>query len=270
MKKDKSQCIDRVEVADEKRNRERRTKNDKFHRILRWWPLPVYIILVIVLIIFIKSGDEDDLYKASYTDTTDKIMVGDTCYVLLSKEEQDSYIGSFVSDKLNAIQKDKVASIRSYLLYVSVFFSVEGDPEMDYLMDGKNTIYIKEELLQDAKSYYADSSNIEKYKMTGKKKDLDTMNELSDEQMEMLNNLSGEEVIIKDQMVTENYETRREIFGFYDNGIMYQAVMELFIYNNEIYKTTMIIDGDDNQGVTVIRGIKLPEEYQKEFMDIWN
>ena len=163
-----------------------------------------------------------------------------------------------------------MASIRSYLLYVSVFFSVEGDENMDYLMDGKNTIYIKEELFEDAKAYYADEANISEYRMTAKKKDLETMNTLTDEQVEILEGLTGEEVVIKDQIITENYETRREIFAFYDNGIAYQAVMELFIYNNEVYKTTMMIDGDDNKGVTVLRGIKLPEEYQQEFLDIWN
>ena len=270
MKEDKNQLNDRVEVAEEKRNRDKRTKNGKWHRILRWWPLPACLLLMVVTLIFIKSGDEDDLYKASYTDTTDEVMVGDTLYVMLSKEDVNSYIGSFVSDKLNMVQKDKVASIRSYLLYVSVFFSVEGDENMDYLMDGKNTIYIKEELFEDAKAYYADEANISEYRMTAKKKDLETMNTLTDEQVEILEGLTGEEVVIKDQIITENYETRREIFAFYDNGIAYQAVMELFIYNNEVYKTTMMIDGDDNKGVTVLRGIKLPEEYQQEFLDIWN
>lgn len=269
MKKNDNQVIDRAEVEEEKRNRDKRTKQGKIHKILRWWPLPVYLILVVVLIFFIRSGDEDDLYKASYTDSTEKIMVGDTCYVMLSKEDSESYIGSFVSDKLNAVQKDKVASIRSYLLYVSVFFSVEGDENMDYLMDGKKTIYVKEDLYDETTAYYDDETNISSYKMTAKKKDLDTMNELSREQIEMIWNLEGDEVIIKDKIITEDYETRREIFAFYDNGIMYKAVEELFIYNNEIYKTTEMIDGDDNKGVTVLKGIKLPKQYQQEFLDMW-
>lgn len=270
MKEEKNQSISRVEIAEEKRNKNKRTKDGKLHKLLRWWPVPIYIILVIVLIIFIKGGDEDDLYKAKYNGSTDKLLLGDTEYTLLSKEEQDSYIGSFVSDKLNAVKKDKVASMRSYLLYVGVYFSVEGDDNLDYLIDGKNNIFVKSELLEDAEKYFADTSNISEYKMTAKLKDLETMNTLTDEQMEMLRNLSGEEVIVKDITVTENYETRREIYGFYDDGIFYKAAMELFLYNNEVYKTTMMIDGDDNEGVSVLRGIKLPEEYQEAFKAIWD
>ncbi len=270
MKKDKNRSVSRGEIADEKRNKNKRTKDGKLHKLLRWWPVPVYIILVIVLIFFIKGGDENDLYKAKYNGSTEKILLGDTEYTLLSKEEQDSYIGSFVSDKLNAVKKDKVASMRSYLLYVGVYFSVEGDDDLNYLIDGKNNIFVKSEMYEEAKKYFADSANISEYKMTAKLKDLETMNTLTDKQVDMLSGLSGEEVIVKDVIVTENYETRREIYGFFDDGIFYKAYMELFLYNNEVYKTTMMIDGDDNEGVSVLRGIKLPEEYQEEFKAIWD
>lgn len=270
MKEKRNSSISRAEVAQEKQNKDKRTKNGKLHSLLRWWPVPVYILLVVVLIIFIKGGDENDLYKAKYNGSTDRILLGDTEYTLLSEEEQDSYIGSFVSDKLNAVKKDKVASMRSYLLYVGVYFSAEGDDNLDYLIDGKNNIFVKSELYEGAEKYFADSSNISEYKMTAKLKDLETMNTLTDEQMNMLRELSGEEIIVKDITVTENYETRREIYGFYDDGIFYKACMELFLYNNEVYKTTMMIDGNDNEGVSVLRGIKLPKEYQDEFKAIWD
>jgi hypothetical protein len=50
---------------------------------------------------------------------------------------------------------------------------------------------------------------------------------------------------------------------------MYRAVKELFKYNNEIYLTTYYVDADDNNGTTVIKGIKLPEEYQSSFKEYW-
>lgn len=271
MDREQNRLSDGTEAAGERGKAVKKDKKDgKLYRLLKWWPLPVYLLLVAAVIFFIRSGDEDDLYKAHYKDGAETVTVGETDYTVLSKEDSESYIGSFVSDKLNAVQKDKVASVRSYLLYVSVFFSVEGDENMDYLMDGKKTIYVKADRLEAAKEYFADSSNISEYKMTSKLKDLDTMNILSAEQIEMIFSLTGQDTVVKDITVTENFETRREIYGFYDDGIFYKAVAELFLYGGEVYKTTMMIDGDDNEGVSVLRGIRLPEEYQKAFLDIWN
>ncbi len=242
----------------------------KFRRLIKWWPLPAYLLLVVLMILFIMSGDKDDLYDAHYKEGTNVVSVGGTDYTILSKEQEDSYIGSFVSDKLNAVKGDKIASVRSYLLYVSVFFEIKGDPEHDYLLDGKNTVYVKKDMLEEAKGYFSDDSHINEYRMTAKLKDLDTMNVLTKEQTDMLFKLSGDEILVDDVLITENYETRREIYGFYDDGLFYKAVMELFKYNNEIYKTTMMIDGDDNQGKSVLKGIKLPDEYQQQFLSIWN
>jgi 3-methyladenine DNA glycosylase AlkC len=248
---------------------EKKAETSKIKKLLRWWPLPVYIIGVIVLILFIKSGDEEDLYKAHMKKGTETVTIGDYDYTVLSKEDEDSYIGSSVSDKLNAVKKDKIASLRSYLLYVSVFYSIEGDEEFDYVMDGKNTIYVKSELLSQAQAYYNDYTNINSFKITTTAKDYESMKEVSSDVYEMLDELSGDEVLIKDKSVTENYENRREIYGFYDNGLMYRAVKELFKYNNEIYLTTYYVDADDNNGTTVIKGIKLPEEYQSSFKEYW-
>lgn len=243
---------------------------DKLRLVLKWWPLPAYLLLVIGMFFFIKSGDEKDLYEAHFKEGAEVVTVGDTDYVIFSKEDKESFIGSFVSDKLNAVSGDKIASVRSFLLYVSVFFEIEGDPEHNYLVDGKNTIYVRADKLEEARAYFSDDSHINGYKMTSKMKDLDSMNVLSEEQMNMLSQLKGDEILVDEIIITENYETRREIYGFYDDGIFYKAVMELFKYNNEIYKTTMMIDGNDNQGKSVLRGIKLPEEYQQEFLNIWD
>lgn len=274
MKKVSNRFADEAEAAEKEgeeiQSKKREKKDGRLHVLRKWWPVPVYILMMIAVIFFIRSGDEDDLYEAHYKDGAETVTVGNTDYTVLSREDSDSYIGSFVSDKLNAVQKDKVASVRSYLLYVSVFFSVEGDENMDYLMDGKKTIYVKADMLDEAEAYFSDSSNISEYKMTAKLKDLDTMNTLSAEQIEMLFSLTGQETIVKDITVTENYETRREVYAFYDDGIFYKAAAELFLYEGEVYKTTMMIDGNDNEGVSVLRGIRLPEEYQEAFLDIWD
>ncbi len=237
----------------------------------KWWMIPVYLILMIILIIFISSGDEKDLYKAHFKGENE-VTVGDVDYKLLSKDEKGHYIASYVSDKLNGIKNKKVATMRSYILYVSVFYSVTGDENMDYLMDGKNSVYVKSSLYDSVKQYYDDVSNITSYKITDKSKDMNSMTALSNEDYEALLAVKGEEIKFTDALITENYATRREIYGYYNNGLFCRAVAELFRdKENNIYLTTKMVDGKENKdGITLLYGIELPEDMQEKYRSIWN
>lgn len=259
---------DNVEFEEYKPRRRRKKKMSK----KRFWitALVVYVLLMTLVLVFVNSGDKDDLYKAHWKEGKKVITMGGVDYRILSSGDSTTYIGSTVSDRLNGVKKDKIASVRSYMLYVSVFFSLENDPEFDYLLDGKNYIYVKDSMYNEAVKYVEDFSNMSEYRMTSAKKDLESMNTLTKEEVDMLENLTGEEKIITDIKITENYENRREIYGFYDNNILYKARMELFKYNGEIYKTTFFIDKNKNKGTTTLKGIKLPEEYQERFKSIWD
>lgn len=237
----------------------------------KWWMIPVYLIVMIILIIFISHGDEKDLYKAHFKGENE-VTVGDVDYKLLSKDEKGHYIASYVSDKLTGVKNKKVATMRSYILYVSVFYSVTGDENMDYLMDGKNSVYVKSSLYDSVKQYYDDVSNITSYKITDKSKDMNSMTALSNEDYEALLAVKGEEIKFTDALITENYATRREIYGYYDNGLFCRAVAELFRdKENNIYLTTKMVDGKENKdGITLLYGIELPEDMQEKYRSIWN
>ncbi len=270
MRKKQDEEIQSSDIVYNKEGRARKRTDGFLGKLRKWWMLPLYLILVVVVILFIKSGDEDDPYKARYGESVDEVIVGEVSYRIISSTEDEEYIGSYVSSRLNAVSGDKIASLRSYLLYVSVFFSVEGDDNLDYVIDGKKNLYIREDKYETIVNYYNNEDNITEYKMTSKKKDLETMNPIRMEEIEMLRELDGEEKIFDEILLTEDFETRREIYGFYDNGICYKAEMELFKYKDVIYKTTWFVDGNDNEGTTVIKGVALPEEYQERFKEIWD
>ncbi len=270
MRKKHDEEIQSSDIIYNKEGRAKKRSDGFLGKLRKWWMVPLYLVLMVVVILFIKSGDEDDPYKASYGESMDEVIVGDAAYKIISSNEDEEYIGSYVSSRLNAVSGDKIASLRSYLLYVSVFFSVEGDENLDYVMDGKKNIYVREDKYDEIKDYYNNEENITEYKMTSKKKDLETMNTISTDEMEMLRTLDGEEKIFDEILLTEDFETRREIYGFYSDGICYKAEMELFKYKDVIYKTTWFVDGNDNEGTTVIKGIALPDEYQERFNGIWN
>lgn len=249
--------------------RARRKDDSKLHKFLRWWPLYVYLLFCAAILVFIASGDEKLPYEAYYNEGTKYVVIGGTNYRTLSVDNDDEYIGSYVSTKLHAIKKEKIARIKSYLLYVSSYYSVEGCDNLDYVIDGKFNVYVKADLLEEKQAYFDDYSNITSYKMTARKKDNETMNDLPNSFVEDLENLSGNEIVINDLAVVENYENRREIYGFYNDGIFSRARYELFMYKNEVYATVKMIDKKKNRGEAVLRGIKLPEEYQEMIKKIW-
>ncbi len=241
----------------------------------KWWMIPVYLFFTTLLIIFISKGDEKDLYKAHFKGENE-VTIGDVDYTLLSKDDKDNYIGSFVSTKLTALKEKKIATMRSYILYVSGFYSRKGlDGNLDYVLDGKNSVYVKSSLYDEAKAYYDNEDNFVSYKMTGKSKKMEDLTEVGDEYVKKLKELTTDEnsevSVFTKELITENYATRREIYGFYDDGVFCRAVMELFRDEDmNIYLTTEMIDGKTNKnGGSVLKGIRLPDDLQKIFIGIW-
>ncbi|MDD6102395.1 MAG: hypothetical protein PUB67_04715 [Clostridiales bacterium] len=250
--------------------RARRKDDSLLWKIFRWWPLYVYILFCSLILVFIATGDEKLPYEAYYKEGTKYVVIGDVSYRTLSVDDEDEYIGSFVSTKLQAVKNEKIARIKSYLLYVSSYYSVVGCENLDYVIDGKYNVYVRAELLDEKKAYFDNKENITSYKMTSKNKDHQSMNPLSEEFVEMLDNLSGTEIVIKELYIIENYENRREIYGFYSDGIFSRACYELFMYKDDIYLTTKVLDKKKNNGESVLRGIRLPDEYQDYIKKIWD
>jgi hypothetical protein len=192
----------------------------------------------------------------------------------LSKDNKDNYIGSFVSTKLTALKDKKIATMRSYILYVSVFYSVQGVDDLEYVMDGKNSVYVKSENYEKAKAYFENEAHITSYKMTGKSKKMENLSDLENEKVEALYELmeNGTETEFTKELITENYATRREIYGFFDDGVFCRAVLEVFRdEDNNIYVTTEMIDGKKQKdGKSRLKGVELPEELADYFRELWN
>ena len=260
-------------IDSENAEKDRLTVGAVFRILRKWWMIPVYLFFAVLLIIFISRGDEKDLYKAHFKGENE-VTIGDTDYKLLSKDDKDNYIGSFVSTKLTALKDKKIATMRSYILYVSVFYSVQGTDNLDYVLDGKNSVYVKSSLYDKAAEYFENEANITFYKMTGKSKKMENLTGLENEKVEALYKLkeTGEETEFTKTLITENYATRREIYGFYDDGIFCRAVLELFRdEDNRLYLTTLMKDGKkDKSGKSVLYGIRLPEELEEYYKTLWN
>ena len=260
-------------IDSENAEKDKLTVRTVFKLLRKWWMIPVYLFFAVLLIIFISRGDEKDLYKAHFK-AEDEVTIGDVAYRLLSKDNKDNYIGSFVSTKLTALKDKKIATMRSYILYVSVFYSVQGVDDLEYVMDGKNSVYVKSENYEKAKAYFENEAHITSYKMTGKSKKMENLSDLENEKVEALYELmeNGSETEFTKELITENYATRREIYGFFDDGIFCRAVLEVFRdEDNNIYVTTEMIDGKKQKdGKSRLKGVELPEELADYFRKLWN
>ena len=260
-------------IDSENAEKDKLTVRTVFKLLRKWWMIPVYLFFAVLLIIFISRGDEKDLYKAHFK-AEDEVTIGDVAYRLLSKDDKDNYIGSFVSTKLTALKDKKIATMRSYILYVSVFYSVQGVDDLEYVMDGKNSVYVKSENYEKAKAYFENEAHITSYKMTGKSKKMENLSDLENEKVEALYELmeNGSETEFTKELITENYATRREIYGFFDDGVFCRAVLEVFRdEDNNIYVTTEMIDGKKQKdGKSRLKGVELPEELADYFRKLWN
>ncbi|MBR6275029.1 MAG: hypothetical protein IKR27_08505 [Lachnospiraceae bacterium] len=260
-------------IDSENAEKDKLTVRTVFKLLRKWWMIPVYLFFAVLLIIFISRGDEKDLYKAHFK-AEDEVTIGDVAYRLLSKDDKDNYIGSFVSTKLTALKDKKIATMRSYILYVSVFYSVQGVDDLEYVMDGKNSVYVKSENYEKAKAYFENEAHITSYKMTGKSKKMENLSNLENEKVEALYELmeNGTETEFTKELITENYATRREIYGFFDDGVFCRAVLEVFRdEDNNIYVTTEMIDGKKQKdGKSRLKGVELPEELADYFRELWN
>ncbi len=260
-------------IDSENAEKDKLTVRTVFKLLRKWWMIPVYLFFAVLLIIFISRGDEKDLYKAHFK-AEDEVTIGDVAYRLLSKDNKDNYIGSFVSTKLTALKDKKIATMRSYILYVSVFYSVQGVDDLEYVMDGKNSVYVKSENYEKAKAYFENEAHITSYKMTGKSKKMENLSDLENEKVEALYELmeNGTETEFTKELITENYATRREIYGFFDDGVFCRAVLEVFRdEDNNIYVTTEMIDGKKQKdGKSRLKGVELPEELADYFRELWN
>ena len=260
-------------IDSENAEKDKLTVRTVFKLLRKWWMIPVYLFFAVLLIIFISRGDEKDLYKAHFK-AEDEVTIGDVAYRLLSKDDKDNYIGSFVSTKLTALKDKKIATMRSYILYVSVFYSVQGVDDLEYVMDGKNSVYVKSENYEKAKAYFENEAHITSYKMTGKSKKMENLSDLENEKVEALYELmeNGTETEFTKELITENYATRREIYGFFDDGVFCRAVLEVFRdEDNNIYVTTEMIDGKKQKdGKSRLKGVELPEELADYFRELWN
>ena len=77
-------------------------------------------------------------------------------------------------------------------------------------------------------------------------------------------------VRITDEMVTESYGLRREIFAFTEDNRFFRASNELFLYENEVYVTVRYLPASEAEdGKAMLVGTKLPGDLQAEFRPLF-
>ncbi len=238
----------------------------------KWWPLAaVLLVFVVALCIILFVGN--DAPEANYVNGVDKLELDGVTYMLINDVTKEEYIGSMVRSILSAERGEKIAEIKSFgLMVIAMLYDVVGDDTQKYVIDSTGRIYIKEEFYEAAKAELADEAAFTDYRMVGTDKSMSGLKELSIEQVEMIRDAmeNGQEVSITDKPFIINYQNRREIFAFSEDGLLYRAELELFLYEETVFVTTYFAGNEDATKDQALRGVPLPEELGEQIKAIWN
>ncbi len=239
----------------------------------KWWPVGAFVLLFVAAFLFIIFGGEQDKTEAHYVQGVQELTLDGVSYVLLNDIESENYIGSMVSSILKGCRGERIGSIQSYgIMVVAVLFEVPGDTEHKYLTDSNDRLYVRKDCYEETKSALENPDYLCDYRMVGEDKDMEGLQPLSKETMEAIRTSkeNGEEVTVTDKAFVVNYNNRREVFAFSEDGFLYQARYELFLYNNEVYVTTHFEGNEDTTREQILKGVRLPDEFQTVVKEMWN
>ncbi len=241
-----------------------------------WGPVIALGVFMIAVLIFIfTAGSGNRGAEGHYVNGIREISLEDENYILINDVDSKSYIGSQVSDVWKAGRGEKVGTISSHrILTLAVLYEVTGDSERKYLVDSKERIYVRKDLYDGTMAVLAEESAFCDYRIVDSEKKYDALLDIDDEkalQTEALaKNGSSEGLLqIDDVLVTQDFGNRREIFAFTEDGLLYKAKLELFLYRDKIYVTTRYEDNSDAKKPSVLTGKLLPEELQEYFKSVW-
>lgn len=226
------------------------------------------ILTAIVIFIFTRGSGSGDSGK--YTDGVKELKIGDETYRLVNDITDRTTIGSQVPAFVRAERGERTASVKSFgLITIMAIYKVKGDSNGDYLVDSSDRIYAKSALADELKAKLENAASFADYRIVDATRTIENMKKLSEENVEMLRGLTGEETVVSDKNFVTDYTNRREVFAFTDDGLFRRAAMELFLYKEDVYLTTGFTGNTDLEKEQTLRGVKLPAEYQAEFAAYW-
>ncbi len=238
----------------------------------KWWPFAV-ILLVFVVALYIILFAGNDAPEANYVGGVDKLELDGVTYRLINDVTKEEYIGSMVRSILTAERGEKLAEIKSFgLMVIAMIYNVPGDEAQKYVIDSTGRVYVKEELYEATAAEIADEASFTDYRMVGADKSMSGLKKLSIEQVEVILDAmeNGQEVSITDKPFIINYQNRREIFAFSEDGLLYRAELELFLYEETVFVTTYFAGNEDATKDQALRGVPLPEGLGEELKAIWD
>lgn len=241
-------------------------------------PVALPIVVFVGLILFLAlSGRQKQGRIARYVDGRDVIEIEGVRYALINDTEAQSYIGSLVSDVVKATRGEQYASIRSkglFAMTLGVLSRIEGDADTLYLLDGNGNLYAREGQAEALRNRLADRSAFSDYKIIGKNKKNGEMREMPAEDYAAITAAAADPegcLEIREKNITEDYDTRREVFAFTEDGMFFRACSELFLYNNEVFVTVGFVDSKSSKDKkSVLTGKRLPKEIADRYRDLWN
>ena len=242
----------------------------------KWYPFLLFGLFAIggMIFLFVSMRPKNTGAAARYLDGRDRMEIDGAEYALINDIEAKTYIGSEVSDAVRALHGEEKSKIVSGgIMTVAVIYKVEGDPDENYMIDASGRLYAKAEIADRERARLQDLSNFPVRKIVNSDKDMDGMKEIDPATYEQI--LAAEKdltanVRITDEMVTESYGLRREIFAFTEDNRFFRASNELFLYENEVYVTVRYLPASEAEdGKAMLVGTKLPGDLQAEFRPLF-
>ncbi len=251
-------------------------------KFLSKWSTLIIVGIFFLIVLYIIFFTGSDAKTAHYKNGVEIILLDDCEYTLINDITAKDVIGSKVSSILSANRAEKCGQIKSMgILVMSTLYHAEGDRDGQYLVDSSGRVYILSEKAPEIKEKIQDGSVFTIFKIDTDTKSLNQLTELSDDAVAMLENLKkqaadGDEkneelktVTINDKSFVSDYSNRREIFGFSEDGVLFQALTELFLYNDEVYLTTVFVGDEDTKKEQILMGVRIPDEWQEMFQKSW-
>lgn len=238
----------------------------------KWIRAAILAAVFVGLIVFLFTRGNGN--TARYTDGVNGLKLGDETYELVTDIATERYIGSQVRDVIRGVRGEQVAVVKSFGITIAALYRLEGDSDDIYLTDGNDRIYCKKERAEAARAALADTDKyFNDFRITDAAKTIEGMRKIPIEQATALREFGasgeGKEMTVTDKNVVTDYDNRREIFAFSNDGLFRHPVMELFLYNNEVYLTTGFEGDRDVRKDQVLKGVRIPDELQEAFAAYW-
>ena len=242
----------------------------------KWYPFLLFGAFAVggIVFLFVTMKPKWGGDKATYVDGREELSLGGEHYRLINDVDAETFVGSGVSDVLKTERGEQAGSIVSGgFMTLGVLFKVKGDAEGNYLVDSVGRIYAKNAISETEKKRLSDPGNFPVHRVLGTDKSLESFVEIKPEDYEKIAAAAADvtaSVRISEKSVAEDFDGRRKIFAFTEDGMWYRACGELFCYKDSVFVTTGFLTAKQTTDhKAVLTGTALPAELQEVFRPLF-